>query len=101
MNKALRRIIRDCNYEVFDSKQKRKVFLPKFSNHVLRHTFATRTDQYGVNNKVIQSIMGHSSPIITDRIYKHATEDFKKAEIFDFYESVKKLRGKNIEGKVV
>lgn len=37
LNKALRRIIRDCNYEVLDKGEKDPVLLPKFRNHSLRH----------------------------------------------------------------
>ena len=41
LNKALRRIIRDCNYEILDKCKGRQepVLLHKFSNHSLRHTF--------------------------------------------------------------
>ena len=36
LNKALRRIIRDCNYEILDNaKGKEAVTLPRFSNHSL------------------------------------------------------------------
>ena len=44
LNKALRRIIRDCNEEVLDKAKDNKpvVLLPKFSCHTLRHTFTTR-----------------------------------------------------------
>ncbi len=35
LNKALRRIIRDCNYEILDNaKGKEAVTLPRFSNHL-------------------------------------------------------------------
>ena len=40
LNKALRRIIRDCNFEILDkNKQNDVIILPKFSNHSLRHTY--------------------------------------------------------------
>jgi integrase len=48
LNKAIRRIIRDCNYEVLDIEQKEDlVILPRFSNHSLRHTFTTRMCEAG------------------------------------------------------
>ena len=37
LNKALRRIIRDCNNEQLASGQKNPVLLPRFSCHTLRH----------------------------------------------------------------
>ena len=39
LNKALRRIIRDCNDEVLMKQDKKPVLLPPFSCHTLRHTF--------------------------------------------------------------
>lgn len=43
LNKALRRIIRDCNYEVLGSDfDENTITLPRFSNHSLRHSFTIR-----------------------------------------------------------
>ena len=42
LNKALRRIIRDCNEEQLKKTGKEPVLLPRFSCHSLRHTFTTR-----------------------------------------------------------
>lgn len=54
LNKAIRRIIRDCNDEVLlKSREKNPVLLPPFSCHSLRHTFTTRMCEEGVNVKVI------------------------------------------------
>ena len=43
LNKALRRIIRDCNQEILEKETNgnNSVLLPRFSCHILRHTFAT------------------------------------------------------------
>ena len=61
LNKALRRIIRDCNYEVLDKNNSDDVvILPSFSNHSLRHTFTTRMCEAGVNIKAMQDILGHA-----------------------------------------
>ncbi|MCY6356617.1 tyrosine-type recombinase/integrase [Clostridium sp. ZS2-4] len=85
LNKALRRIIRDCNYEVLDKeKNKDIVILPRFSNHSLRHTFTTRMCEAGVNIKAMQDILGHSDAETTMDIYAEATKDFKRAELIDF-----------------
>lgn len=85
LNKALRRIIRDCNYEVLDKEENKKaVILPRFSNHSLRHTFTTRMCEAGVNIKAMQDILGHADAETTMDIYAEATKDLKRAELIDF-----------------
>lgn len=85
LNKALRRIIRDCNYEVFDKKHgKEIVTLPRFSNHSLRHTFTTRMCEAGVNIKAMQEILGHADAETTMDIYAEATKELKRAELINF-----------------
>lgn len=86
LNKALRRIIRDCNYEALDSGKKNAVTLPRFSNHSLRHTFTTRMCEAGVNVKAMQDILGHADAETTLQIYADATKDLKKAEMINFEE---------------
>lgn len=86
LNKALRRIIRDCNYEVIDKHKGTDdpVLLPKFSNHSLRHTFTTRMCEAGVNIKAMQDILGHADAETTMDIYAEATHDLKRAEMISF-----------------
>lgn len=88
LNKALRRIIRDCNYEVLDKEQKedKQVILPRFSNHSLRHTFTTRMCEAGVNIKAMQDILGHADAETTMDIYAEATKDLKRSEMINFEE---------------
>lgn len=88
LNKALRRIIRDCNYEVLDKNTGNNdpVLLPKFSNHSLRHTFTTRMCEAGVNVKAMQDILGHADAETTMNIYAEATHDLKRAELISFEE---------------
>lgn len=92
LNKALRRIIRDCNYEVMDVGEKDAVTLPRFSNHILRHTFTTRMCEAGVNIKAMQEILGHADAETTMDIYADATTELKKAELIDFEEYFNKQR---------
>ena len=91
LNKALRRIIRDCNYEVLDKQKNKKeiVLLPKFSNHSLRHTFTTRMCEAGVNIKAMQEILGHADAETTMDIYAEATNDLKRSEMMNFAEYFK------------
>ena len=86
LNKALRRIIRDCNYEVLDKKNNKDdvVILPSFSNHSLRHTFTTRMCEAGVNIKAMQDILGHADAETTLQIYADATKELKTAEMINF-----------------
>lgn len=41
--------------------------------HDLRHTWATLALKAGVNVKVVQERLGHSSPVITMKLYQHVT----------------------------
>ncbi|MBQ8298310.1 MAG: site-specific integrase [Clostridia bacterium] len=99
LNKALRRIIRDCNYEVLDKEQKNPVLLPKFSCHSLRHTFTTRMCEAGVNVKAMQDILGHADAETTLQIYADATKELKRAEMINFemyFDKLKKSQQKAI-----
>ena len=83
LNKALKRIMRDCNDQVLleNDLESEPTLLPDFSCHVLRHTFATRICEAGVNLKVIQDILGHVDISTTMNIYVDAMNDLKKKEI--------------------
>ena len=93
LNKALRRIIRDCNYEVLEKGYSEKsVTLPRFSNHSLRHTFTTRMCEAGVNIKAMQDILGHADAETTMDIYAEATADLKRSEMINFAEYFNKQK---------
>ena len=95
LNKALRRIIRDCNQEILDKTKDKDnvILLPNFSCHTLRHTFTTRLCESGINIKVIQSVLGHSDVSTTLDIYADVTKELKKAEMqtFDDFMNKKKV----------
>lgn len=80
LNKAIRRIIRDCNDEVLLKEEDDPVLLPHFSCHSLRHTFTTRMCEAGVNVKVIQDALGHADISTTLNIYADVTKELKKNE---------------------
>ena len=96
LNKALRRIIRDCNDKQFLKEKKNLVLLPNFTCHSLRHTFTTHLVEAGVNIKVIQNLCGHSRSDVTLDIYTTVTKELKQAEFDDFQ---KKLKEKKQEWK--
>ena len=45
--------------------------MPVFSGHTLRHTFATRCFEAGVQPKVVQSYLGHATLKMTMDLYTH------------------------------
>ena len=92
LNKALKRIIRDCNYKQLDKSSGKEVTtLPNFSNHSLRHTFTTRMCEAGVNIKAMQDILGHADVKTTLGIYADATKDLKSKEMIGLEEYFKHL----------
>lgn len=92
LNKALRRIIRDCNNEILDRADENEevLLLPHFSCHVLRHTFTTRLCESGINIKVIQTVLGHADVSTTLDVYADVTKDLKKAEMINFEDFINK-----------
>lgn len=75
LNKAYKRIIRDCNDAEFLKSVNPKVLLPNFSCHNLRHTFATRLCESDMNIKLIQNILGHADISTTMDTYIHVTKN--------------------------
>lgn len=90
LNKAIRRIIRDCNDEVLMKGEDDPVLLPHFSCHTLRHTFTTRMCEAGVNVKVIQDTLGHADIATTLNIYADVTRELKQTEFIGLDEFFKK-----------
>ena len=84
INRTIRSICADYNKEE-ESKAKEEnrdpVLLPKFSCHILRHTFCTRFCENETNLKVIQEIMGHADISTTMDVYAEATQEKKKASM--------------------
>lgn len=95
LNKAIRRITRDCNDEELmkaaenEDENEDPVLLPKFSCHTLRRTFTTRLCESGVNIKVIQDALGHADISTTMNIYADVTDDMRHKEfktLSDYYD---------------
>lgn len=58
-----------------------KIGIPHISMHTLRHTFATRCAEAGMQPKTLQIILGHSSIDVTMNVYVHVMDDIKANEI--------------------
>ena len=52
--------------------------------HALRHTFATRCIEAGIDPKTVSTVLGHASPMITLSIYCHPAENLRRkcVEVF-------------------
>lgn len=83
VNKAIRRIIRDCNFEVIDKEglTDETVLLPHFSCHTLRHTASTRMNEAGINDRVRMQVLGHKDIEVTQNIYTDVFDDYSKSEL--------------------
>lgn len=55
--------------------------IKKCTFHALRHTFATRALESGMNVKVVSKILGHSSVEFTLNTYTHALPDIQRLEM--------------------
>lgn len=77
----------------YDSIAKAHKLLCKKANirivtfHCLRHTFATRSIEAGIDYKTVSEILGHSKPSTTINLYVHSTNDSKR----DAAEKISKL----------
>lgn len=59
----------------------KKVGLKKIKYHALRHTFATRSIEAGVDIKTLSELLGHSTVDITLKTYVHTSDELKKKSI--------------------
>lgn len=72
------RIVKNIN---FDRKYNHKAEFPHCYMHALRHTFATRCIEQGIQPKTLQKILGHSNINTTMDLYVHVTHDQLLTEI--------------------
>lgn len=59
----------------------KKLGLPSYNYHVLRHSFASRCIENGFDVKSLSEIMGHSNVSITMDRYVHPTMGFKRDQM--------------------
>lgn len=64
--------------------------IKRFCMHALRHTYATRAIESGMQPKILQGLLGHSSIKTTMDVYVHSTEDSVLAAVrrFEFKNGV-------------
>ncbi len=55
--------------------------LPHVTFYALRHTFATRAVEQGMDEKTLSTILGHASTSFTMDIYTHVLDDHKQEEM--------------------
>ena len=60
--------------EVAEQEHREAELLPMISAHTMRHTACTRMAESGMDMKIVQYIMGHSSIRMTMEIYNHITD---------------------------
>lgn len=56
------------------------IVIDKITPHTLRHTFATRAFEKGIQPKTVQTILGHSDLEITMNLYTHVMKETKIKE---------------------
>lgn len=81
--------VKNSTYDTMLFKLCDKANLPRFSMHVLRHTFATRCIEAGMKPKTLQTILGHSNIGITMNLYVHTTDEEKHKEIDKIADALK------------
>lgn len=82
-------VLANCNDDMIDpcsiqSKFKeliKKLKITPITFHGLRHTFATRCIEVGMDIKTLSEILGHSNVSTTMNIYVHSTEQQKKNQM--------------------
>ena len=86
INSAIHRMVKNINLDILEKNglDSDPVLIPDFTCHILRHTFATRLCERGVNIKVIQDVMGHADFQTTMNIYVNVTNEVKKQELDKF-----------------
>lgn len=69
-------------YKLCDEAQ-----INRFSMHALRHTYATRAIEGGMQPKVLQKLLGHASIKTTMDRYVHVTDDSLEKAVREFQEN--------------
>lgn len=65
-------------YQSYFSRLLKEVQIPYINFHALRHTFATRCIEAGMDAKTLSELLGHSKVTITLERYVHITMEMKR-----------------------
>ena len=76
-----RHIVQASNLDEINARIYRKAGIEGATNHSLRHTYATRAFEAGVDIKAISEQLGHKNVKTTYNIYVHLLNDTKVKEI--------------------
>lgn len=75
--------------------------LPHFTFHALRHTFATRAIEQGMDVKALSKILGHASVGFTLDTYAHLLDDHKRESMMLMQELYPQPVTQKPEGKLI
>ena len=75
----------------------KRVGVPYRNFHALRHTYATRCIEQGIDAKSVSELLGHSDVRTTLRLYVHSSMDYKRKAV----EAIGFLNGADIYAPVV
>lgn len=99
VNKAIRRIIRDCNEDaLLNAKGKKEpILLPAFSCHTLRHTCVSMLIHCNINPNVVKEYMGHASLETTIDIYTDVMKEAMQRSFgLQIDQDMKKMEQENL-----
>lgn len=68
-------------YQYYFESILRRCGIRKRSYHTLRHTYATRCIEKGIDIKSVSEMLGHADVVTTLRLYVHPSMDSKKSAI--------------------
>lgn len=69
------------SYEARFQRLLKECGIERINYHVLRHTFATRLLQAGVDIKTLSELLGHANTSVTLNVYAHTSLDQKRQQI--------------------
>lgn len=83
MNRVVKQINQDKKiwYNTQDTREEDRIYVERIYMHALRHTFATRCIEAGMNPKTLQVILGHSTFAVTMDMYVHVLDDNRTSEM--------------------